>query len=185
MLVLYLIIIFAEIFLKRVFRGPLGSLFCYIYLMIEKSKIISLVEERLEDDMFIVDVSVNERNVIKVFIYSMSGLSIENCVSVSRNVEHKLDREEEDFELQVSSPGLSEGFKVLQQYKKYLGKNVEVDTGTQKLEGLLKEANEEEFVVETSTREKVEGHKKKQVVVKQHKFKYDEIKSTKAVISFK
>ncbi len=153
--------------------------------MIDKSKVKSLVEERLDENMFIVDISINERNVIHVYVDSFVGLTIEQCVSVSRNVEHNLDREDEDFELQVSSPGLSEGFKVLKQYKKYEGKSVEVDTGTNKLEGILTKVEEEEFELETSTREKVEGHKKKQLDVKQYKFKYDEINSTKAVVSFK
>ena len=80
--------------------------------MIEKTKIQQLVEEKLDEDMFIVDVSVNERNVIHVFIDSFNGLTIDQCVAISRHVEHSLDRDEEDFELQVSSPGLTESFKV-------------------------------------------------------------------------
>lgn len=155
--------------------------------MIDKAKVIALVKERLDETMFIVDVSINERNVINVFIDSMEGLTIDQCVSVSRNVEHNLDRDEEDFELHVSSPGLTEGFRVLQQYEKYLGRQIEVKPKEhgKKLEGTLLEYDEEGFVLETSSKEKVEGHKKKQLVVKKHSFKYDEIESAKASISFK
>lgn len=136
--------------------------------------------------MFVVDISVNERNVINVFVDSFDGLTIDQCIAISRHVEHSFDRDEEDFELQVSSPGLTENFKVTEQYIKYIGRAVAVKTITEeKLEGLLKEADTEQIVLETSSREKLEGHKKKQLVVKQHQLKYEEIKSAKAVISFK
>jgi ribosome maturation factor RimP len=155
--------------------------------MIDKALVINLVNERLDDKMFIVDVLVNERNVINVYIDSLEGLTIDQCVSVSRNVEHNLDREEEDFELHVSSPGLTESFKVKQQYIKYQGREVEIETfdSSGKLTGILLEAGDEGVIVETSSRERVEGHKKKQLIVKTHSLKYDEIKSAKAVISFK
>jgi ribosome maturation factor RimP len=162
--------------------------------MIAKELVVKLVEERLGDlvaqdvdnEMFVVDVSVSANNDIVVHVDSMKGMTIEQCISVSRNVEHNLDREEEDFSLQVSSPGLNRPFKVLKQYEKYTGKEIEVLTEDEtKLEGLLKSMNDEGIVLETSKREKVEGHKKKQLVVKEHNLKYDEIKSAKAVISFK
>ncbi len=154
--------------------------------MIDKAQVISLVKERLEDKMFLVDVTVNERNVINIFVDNFDGLTIEQCVAISRHVEHSFDREEEDFELHVSSPGLTEGFKVKEQYLKYTGRNIEVVTADgDKLEGKLLEAGDDGIVLETSTREKVEGHKKKQLIVRKHSLKYDEIKSAKAVISFK
>ncbi|WP_297087003.1 ribosome assembly cofactor RimP [uncultured Draconibacterium sp.] len=154
--------------------------------MIDKQKILELVNERLDDQMFIVDITVSAGNDINVYIDGYNGVTIEQCISVSRNVEHNLDRDEEDFSLQVSSPGLTERFKVKQQYEKYTGKEIEVVTlENQKLEGVLLENSEEGIVLETSKREKVEGHKKKQLVVKKHNLKYDEIKSAKAVISFK
>ena len=154
--------------------------------MIEKAIIQQLVEEKLEEDMFLVDILVNERNVIHVFVDSFNGLTIDKCVAISRHVEHSLDREEEDFELQVSSPGLTEGFKVKEQYRKYEGKEIEVVTNEgSKLEGLLLESGNEEFVLETQSKERLEGHKKKQLVVKKHHLKYSEIEIAKAVISFK
>ena len=154
--------------------------------MIDKAQIISLVNERLEDKMFLVDITVNERNVIDVFIDSFDGLPISKCVEISRHVEHSLDREENDFELHVSSPGLTHGFKVKEQYIKYTGRQIEVTTKEdKKLEGALIETGETDFVLETSSSEKVEGHKKKQLIVRKHILKYDEVKSAKAVISFK
>jgi ribosome maturation factor RimP len=154
--------------------------------MIDRELVKKLVEEKLDDKMFVVDILVNERNVINIFVDSYDGLSIEQCIAISRHVEHSFDRDEEDFELQVSSPGLTENFRVTEQYIKYKGREVEIKTlSEEKLEGILLEADKEKIVLETSSREKLEGHKKKQLVVKQHHLKYDEIKSAKAVISFK
>lgn len=140
----------------------------------------------LDDKMFVVEITVSERNAINVFVDSFDGLTIDQCIAISRHVEHSFDRDEEDFELQVSSPGLTESFRVTQQYIKYIGRQVEVkDLEGEKLEGVILEADNDKFVLETSALEKLEGKKKKQLVVKQHHLKYDEIKSAKAVISFK
>jgi len=154
--------------------------------MIDKSKVVKLVQEKLEKGMFLVDVSVSKNNSISVFIDSVEGLPIEKCVEISRNIEHNLNRDEEDFDLQVSSPGLTEGFRVIEQYYKYQSKEVEIKTNQDlKLTGILKNVSENSVVIETSSREKVEGHKKKQLITKEHILNFNEIKSTKPVISFK
>ena len=154
--------------------------------MIEKAEVKQLVEEKLDENMFLVEITVNENNVINVFIDSYNGLTIDQCVNISRHVEHSLDREEEDFELSVSSPGLTESFKVKEQYHKYKGKSVEVVTSEgSKLTGILLQVNENGIELETSSKEKLEGHKKKQLIIKKHQLKYESIKSAKAVISFK
>jgi len=154
--------------------------------MIDKEIVKRLVEEKLDDKMFLVEITVNERNVINIFVDSYDGLTIEQCVNINRHVEHSFDREKEDFELQVSSPGLSEKFKVKEQYYKYVGRSIEVVSVSDiELEGVILEANENGITLETSSREVLEGQKKKQLVIKQYNLKYDEIKSAKAVISFK
>lgn len=154
--------------------------------MIDKAEVKRLVEEKLDENMFLVEVTVNEKNVINVFVDSYNGLTIDQCVAISRHVEHSFDRDEEDFELSVSSPGLTESFKVPEQYHKSKGKSVEVVTSEgEKLTGVLNDVNENGIELETSSKEKLEGHKKKQLVAKKHQLKFDEIKSAKAVISFK
>jgi ribosome maturation factor RimP len=154
--------------------------------MVEKAKIVELVNEQLDERMFLVDVQITPANGIRVFIDSFDGITIERCVAVSRHIEHSLDREKEDFELLVSSPGLSETFKVKEQYLKNAGRQIEITTeDDEKFTGLLKEALPEYILLETSSREKMEGHKKKQMVVREHKLKYGEIKSAKVVVSFK
>ncbi|MFW6257333.1 MAG: ribosome assembly cofactor RimP, partial [Prolixibacteraceae bacterium] len=108
------------------------------------------------------------------------------CVEISRHVENALDRDEEDYELQVSSPGLTESFVIKEQYLKNIGRDIEVvTTSGEKITGELKEADAENILLESRRREKLEGHKKKQMVVKEHKLAYDEIKTARVVISFK
>lgn len=155
-------------------------------IMADKAKIEEFVLQELEEDMFLIDVNVSPSNVIQVYVDSYDGLTIDKCVAISRSIEQKLDREKEDFELQVSSPGLSEPFKVKEQYRKNIGRDVEVVINEgQKLEGELLEADDEGILLKTANREKVEGHKKKQLIVKEHQLKYGEIKSAKVVVSFK
>ncbi len=101
------------------------------------------------------------RNVINVFVDSFNGLTIEKCVEISRHVEHSLNRDEEDFEFSVSSPGLTESFKVKEQYHKYKGKSIEVVTNENvKLGGILLHANDEGIVLETSSKKKLKVIKK-------------------------
>jgi ribosome maturation factor RimP len=143
-----------------------------------------MVEEKLSDTMFIVDVTVGLGNAISVVIDSDEGLSIDKCIEMSRHIEHQFDRETEDFSLEVSSPGLTQPFKVLRQYLKYLGKEVEIVTGKgDKLSGILQSADEKSFFVETKTNIKVDG--KKAVETKTVEFFPNEIKTVKPVITFK
>ena len=154
--------------------------------MINKEIVIKLAEEKLDEKMFLVEVTVSKSNVINVFVDSFDGMTIDKCIEISRNIEHNLDREIEDFELQVSSPGLTENFKVKQQYLKYQGKEIELVTvNDHELKGLLKKATEEGVVLETTSKEKVEGQNKKQLVTREYELKYDDIKNAKAVITFK
>lgn len=158
--------------------------------MINKKKIEELALERiaeLDKDLFIVEMSISASNSIRVEIDSAFGnVAIEDCISVSRNIEHNLDREEQDFELQVSSPGLDKPFRVVQQYKKNVGREVKLTpVNGVKLEGVLKSADDNGVVIETTRKERLEGKKKKVTVVEEHPFNYDEIKETKIVITFK
>ncbi len=143
-----------------------------------------MVEEKLSDTMFIVDVTVGLGNAVSVVIDSDEGLSIDKCIEMSRHVEHQFDREVEDFSLEVSSPGLTQPFKVLRQYLKYLGKEIEIVTGKgDKLTGILLSADEKSFFVETKTNIKIDG--KKAVETKTVEFFPNDIKTVKPVITFK
>jgi len=157
--------------------------------VIEINVIRELALERIEEldrGLFIVDIRVTKANKINVEVDSMDGAcAINDCISVSRNIEHNLDREVEDFELMVSSPGLDQGFKVVQQYEKNIGRDVKVVLEHGSVEGKLLSINETGVVVETSQKERIDGRKKKELVIRQEDIKFDDIKETKIVISFK
>jgi ribosome maturation factor RimP len=153
--------------------------------MADKGKITELVKKLLEEDMFLAGVEVKASNVIRVYVDSFKGLTIEECVLFHRKLEEELDRDNEDFELQVSSPGLSESFRVREQYLKNIGRPVEILTnGGARIKGTLKNAGNDDFIIEYSAREKVEGKKKKQTVIKEIRFDYNDIKSAKVIITF-
>lgn len=154
--------------------------------MIDREKILNLVKEKLEESMFLVDVSVNTSNVVQVELDSFTGLSIDQCVAVSRHIENNLDRESEDFELQVSSPGAGQPFKVKEQYLKNTGRELEVNLKSGAvLKGFLAEADEKEILIETSAKEKAEGSNKKVLVTRTNRVAYEEIESARVIISFK
>ena len=111
---------------------------------------------------------------------------IEDCVELSRFIEAHLDREKEDYELEVGSAGIGQPFKVLQQYLVHIGDDVEVITNAwKKIVGILKEANEQTFTISVQKKVKEEGNKRPKTVAVDETFKYDEIKYTKYLISFK
>lgn len=155
--------------------------------MIKKEIVTQLVERWLEgQEYFLVDVSVSADNRIVVEIDHKEGVWIEDCVALSRFIEDHLDREAEDFELEVGSAGIGQPFKVIKQYLNHVGCEVEVLTaqGT-KMTGVLKEADEEHFVVTTNQKVKVEGAKRPKLVEVDVPLRYDEVKYTKYAIRFK
>lgn len=153
--------------------------------MIDKEKVIRLAEEKLEEGQFLVEVSVSATNVIHVVIDGMHGVNIAKCVEVSRNVEHNLDRETEDFELEVASAGLGQPFKVHRQYEKNLGREIEVlGIDGLKTSGKLVQVTDQNIELEVSKKEKVEGKKTKQLVISTVSFSFEEIKEAKNIIKF-
>ncbi|MBL0047433.1 MAG: ribosome assembly cofactor RimP [Bacteroidetes bacterium] len=153
--------------------------------MIQDSQIRDLVKEKIEGtNLFLVDVTVKPGNKIVILIDGINGLSVDECVKVSRHVEFSLDREAEDFELLVSSPGADSPFKVREQYKKYEGRMVEVITNEGKIcNGKLYSSDEEGLEIEMIV--PVKGANKKVKATEKQKFNYNQIKQTKATISFK
>ena len=155
--------------------------------MIEKKTVCQIVEEWLEGkDYFLVEVTVSPDDKIVVEIDHAEGVWIEDGVELSRYIESKLNREEEDYELEVGSAGIGQPFKVLQQYYIHIGQEVEVMTkGGQKLTGILKDADEEKFTVTVQKKVKLEGSKRPKLVEEDETFTYEQIKYTKYLISFK
>lgn len=154
--------------------------------MISKETIQKLAETKLaEGTNFIVDIAVKPGNKITVLLDNDNGVSISDCVAMSRHIEGGLDREAEDFELNVMSPGLTEPFKILRQYQKNIGKQVDVvTTENQKLSGLLLSADKGGIVLETKSKERTEGKKGKQLLINNINLTFEQIKKTTVVISF-
>lgn len=155
--------------------------------MIDKSQIRDIAEDfLLNSDIFLVEVIIRPGNIIVVEIDSKDGVSIENCIALSKHIESKLDREAEDFELEVGSAGVTSPFKIIRQYEVNIGNEVEVLTkGGQKISGELKSCDDTQFMVTITKMEKPEGAKRKIAVEEDLSFKYDEVKYTKYLIRFK
>jgi len=155
--------------------------------MIEKKKVTELCEEWLEGkEYFLVDASVDADNRIVVEIDHKDGVWIEDCCELSRFIEDHLDRDVEDFELEVGSAGIGQPLKVLQQYVNHVGSEVEVLTAQgKKMQGRLTAADAEGFTLVTQEKQKLEGKKRPQLVDVEHRFGYDDVKWVKAVIDFK
>ena len=146
-----------------------------------------MVDNYLQDtEMFLVDVLIRPGNIIVVEVDSDEGVSIDDCIALSRNIESKLDRDVEDFELEVGSAGVTSPFKMPRQYQKNIGNEVELLTKSgQKLSGILKSSDDNGFVVTVTKMVKPEGAKKKMAIEEDLTFAYDDVKYTKYLIRFK
>ena len=153
--------------------------------MIEKQKIVLLLNEWLSEEQFIVDVKISQDNRISIVLDSDKGLNIKDCVSASKYVESHLDREKEDFELMVISAGINQPLQFPRQYVKNIGKKMDVVlSDKQKINGTLKAADDNGFDIESVSKEKVEGKKNKQMVTRLHHFSYEEIKTVKNSLKY-
>jgi len=153
----------------------------------KKEEIIIAIESLLTEDEFLVQLSLDEKNNIAVFIDSEQAVPISECIRITKEFEASFDRDIEDYALQVSSAGLDLPFVIPQQYKKYEGEEIQVvqKNGT-KLIGLLKEFDGEMVTLEIETKELVEGKKRKQLVKKEYKLNINaDIKLAKPEINFK
>jgi ribosome maturation factor RimP len=150
--------------------------------MIDKVKIENLVKEFISGTgLFLVAVKVSSAGKITILADRKENITIDECVSISRFIEKNLNRDEDDFELMVSSPGLDMPFMVKEQYLKCEGKRIEVtDTDGAKFSGLLKNVTNGGFEIETEVKIKGKAKEKKDL-----SFNYDQVKSTREVVSFK
>lgn len=140
--------------------------------MITTELIKKLIEKYIEgSDIFLVEVSVKQGNVIRVHVDTPEGISIDECVKISRYVNETLDRDQEDYSLEVSSPGLGGAFRVRQQYEKNVGRDIEVlfSDGI-KVKGKLLSVSEQGIVLLVNGDEEKIGFK--------------EIKTAKTIIAF-
>lgn len=154
--------------------------------MIDKSALADFIEKQLEgSDLYLVDLTVSNQNEITVEIDSDTSVDIDRCVDLSRKIEEAFNRDEEDYELEVGSSGLTSPFKVKRQYEKYLGNEVEVlASDGKKYKGILRNAGDDTFTILTEEKVRQEGSKRPVAMQVEKTFRYDEVKYTKYLLQF-
>lgn len=146
-----------------------------------------LLENGLDQrkDLFLVDFEILGDNAIKIVIDGDNGVLVEDCMFISRAIEHNLDREEEDFSLEVLSAGATSPLIDKRQYKKNIGRTLSVKTtNNEDLEGELTEVDDEKILLEWKVREPKPVGKGKVTVKKQAELSYDMISKAQVVIKF-
>jgi ribosome maturation factor RimP len=163
-------------------RGPESPILLSVYKMIDKSKIEETVKAFISGtDLFLVSVKVSSGNRITVLADKKGGITIDECASIHRQIENSLNRDELDYELQVSSPGLDMPFSVIEQYHKNEGKRVEVvDIDGARYTGILKNVTQGGFELEAEV--KVKGKTRE---LKEISFNLEQVKTTRVILTIK
>lgn len=151
-----------------------------------KDKVEELLEEALaqKESIFLIDFSFGSGNAIRITLDGDQGVTLQDCMDVSRAIEHNLDREEEDFSLEVASAGASSPIVMPRQYKKNIGRKLKVKTLTNSFEGNLTEATEEKITLEWKAREPKPIGKGKVTVQKREEIVISEIEEAKVILKF-
>ncbi len=148
--------------------------------------VLDLLNEALSenDSLFIVDVQFLENNKIIITVDGDQGVSLKECIRINRYIENNLDREEEDYALEVSSPDIAAPIKTIRQYNKNIGRILKIKTNKDKFEGNLIEVNENSISLEWKTREPKPIGKGKVTVTKNTAILFDDIIEAKVKIIF-
>lgn len=149
-------------------------------------KVRDLVDEALAENesLFLIDLSISTNNKIQVVVDGDNGVPLSECIRISRNVEHNLDRDAEDFSLEVSSPDISHPLKNKRQYKKNINRILKVTTETDSFKGTLTNVSDEAIELKWKTREPKPIGKGKVTVEKTATIAYKDINEAKVKIIF-
>jgi len=178
-------VIFAPKITTKNTGGALKALF--LYTKMEQKKVFDLLNEALEENtsLFLISATISLDNKIKVVVDGDEGVPLSECVRISRKIEHNLDRDKEDFSLEVTTAGASEPLKLKRQYNKNVNRILSVclNDGT-KIEGTLTAVNEETINLSWKAREPKPVGKGKITVKKEASIVFDDIKEAKVKIKF-
>lgn len=153
--------------------------------MVNREEVLNLIEEKLGDNLFLVDLDISSDGTISVVIDGDEGVTVSTCIDISRQVENNLDREKEDFALTVASAGLDRPLTLKRQYVKNIGRSLKVNrVNGAKIEGLLTKVEDDHIVLETKTKERLENRKKKIEVITEHEIMFEDISKALVVIVF-
>jgi ribosome maturation factor RimP len=151
-----------------------------------KEQVLTLLKQAFEkrNDLFLIDFSIDEKRHIEVIIDGDKGVSIGDCVEVSRTIEHQIDREIHDFSLSVQSAGATAPLKMVRQYPQHIGRTIKVKLGESEVKGKLIEISDEEITLEWSERVPKEIGKGKQTVIRKETIAYNIIDQAHIVLTF-
>ena len=151
-----------------------------------KEKVAKLLDKALEENesIFLIDFSISPSNKIKITLDGDHGVTLQDCINFSRAIEHNLDREEEDFSLEVESAGAASPIVLPRQYNKNIGRTLEVKTLEGKIEGKLTAATAETITLEWKAREPKSVGKGKVTVQKKQEIAISDVQEAKVVIKF-
>lgn len=151
-----------------------------------REKVQSLLDDGLSEkpSIFLIDLSINEANKIVVTLDGDNGVQLQDCIDISRAIEHNLDREEQDFSLEVASVGVGTPLKMIRQYKKNIGRMLIVKYEDKSIEAELTDANDDFITLEWEAREPKKIGKGKETVQKKLEIAYKDIKEAIVTIIF-
>ena len=158
----------------------------FIKNMTFKEKVNTLLMEALEErpTLFLIDLTITDASKIIINLDDDNGVVLQDCIDVSRAIESKLDREEQDFSLEVASVGVGSPLKLVRQYKKNIGRTLIVTTNAEKIEAELVDANEDFIILSWKAREPKKVGKGKETVQKEQQIPYTEIKEAVVTVTF-
>ena len=151
-----------------------------------KERISELLEEVLKEkpSLFLVDLAVNDQFKVMVTLDGDNGVNLQDCIDVSRAIDANLDREEQDYSLEVASAGVSTPLKMVRQYRKNVGRTLKVKTNNETIEALLEQVSEESITLSWTAREPKKIGKGKETVEHKREIPYSEIKEAIVTIIF-
>ncbi len=158
----------------------------FIKIMTFKDKVNDLLTEVLQDkpSVFLTDLTITDNFKIIVNVDGDNGVALQDCIDISRAIENNLDREEQDFSLEVASVGVGSPLKMVRQYKKNVGRTLIVKLATQTIEAELVEANDNFIILSWKAREPKKIGKGKETVQKRQEIPYTEIKEAIVTVTF-
>lgn len=158
----------------------------YSVIVMLKDQVTTLLNDALEEDgsLFLIDFSISVDNRIKVVIDGDDGVTVQDCMKISRAIEHNLDRDEVDFALEVASAGATAPLILPRQYKKNVGRKMEVKTSETTIEGNLTSATDDGIILEWKAREPKPIGKGKVTVQKKQEIDFSDIKEAKVILKF-
>jgi ribosome maturation factor RimP len=151
-----------------------------------KEKVNTVLAEALLDkpSVFLIDLIITDAFKVIVTLDGDNGVVLQDCIDVSRAIENNIDREEQDFSLEVASVGVGSPLKFVRQYKKNIGRTLIVKTGSEIIEAELVDANDDFVILSWKAREPKKIGKGKETVQKELKLPYVDIKEAIVTVTF-